>query len=229
MLAGVPAEWVAVPENAAIADGFTAAPFEVMLRFGQWDEILEQQQPQPFFPIAVALWRHTRGVAYAAKGQVKEARAELDAFRQAAAKTPKEAAFGQNKASDLYAVADPMLEGEILAREGKLDDAIASLRKAAAKEDTLRYDEPPDWIVPVRHALGAFLLKANRPAEAEAAYREDLQKWPNNGWSLYGLAESLAAQGKTGESEIVRAQFRAAWKHADVPIHASCLCAVKGE
>jgi tetratricopeptide (TPR) repeat protein len=224
MLAGVPKEWVAVPENAAIADGFLAAPLEVMLRFGMWDQILKQPEFPAGFPIAAGLRHHARGVAFAATGKVKEARAELDKLREVAKTTPAEAHFGNNTAADLFAVADPMLEGEILAAEGKLADAIKSLSTAVTKQDALRYDEPPDWIVPVRHALGAFLLKDGQAAKAEEVYREDLAKWPNNGWGLYGLAASLDAQGKTTEAAKVRGQWKKVWAKADITIGSSCLC-----
>lgn len=225
MLAGVPKEWVAVPENAAIADGFLAAPLEVMVRFGMWDEVLKEPEPPETFPIARGLRHHARGVALAAQGKPKEARAELEAFRAVAKATPKEAVFGNNSAADLFAVADPMLEGEILAAEGKTAEGIKRLAAAVAKEDQLKYMEPPDWIVPVRHALGAFLLKDGQAAEAEKVYRADLKKWPNNGWGLYGLARSLEAQGKNVEAEKVKAEWKKVWKDADVKITSSCLCA----
>jgi len=226
MLAGIPKEWLADKKTAAIADGFLAAPLEVLMRFGKWDEIVKEPAPPDGFPIARTLWHHARGVAYAGKKQTHEARLEQEAFKTAAKHAPKEATFGTNLASDLFAVADPMLEGEILAAEGKLKEAIQSLTAAVAKEDTLRYDEPPDWMIPVRHALGAFLLKDGRAAEAEQVYREDLKKWPNNGWSLHGLSASLLAQGKNDEADRVRRQWQKVWTNADVSILASCFCAI---
>jgi tetratricopeptide (TPR) repeat protein len=224
MLAGVPKEWVAVKENAAIADGFLAAPLEVMMRFGKWDDILKEPEPPEVFPIARGLRHHARGVAYAAKGQPKEARLELSSLWAVARCTSKEAKFGNNSAADLFAVAIPMLEGEILAAEGKLADAISYLSVAVEKEDLLRYDEPPDWVLPVRHALGAFLLKDGKAAKAEEVYREDLKKWPENGWALYGLSVSLDAQGKKPEAEQIRKRWNAVWAKADVEIGSSCLC-----
>jgi len=224
MLAGVPKEWVAVKENAAIADGFLAATLEAMIRFGMWDEILKEPDFPEMFPIAGGLRHHARGVALAAKGKSKEAREELDALREATKKLPKEAMFGNNSGADLFAVADAMLEGEILAAEGKMVDAIKKLAEAVAKEDQLKYMEPPDWIVPVRHALGAFLLKDGQAAEAEKVYRADLKKWPNNGWGLFGLAKSLDMQGKKADAEKVRAEWKKAWAQADITIGSSCLC-----
>jgi tetratricopeptide (TPR) repeat protein len=224
MLADVPKDWVALPENAAIADGFVAAPLEVMKRFGQWDEILKEPAPPEIFPIARAMRHHVRAIAYAAKGETAKAREEQKAFREAAQKPAKDATFGNNKATDLFAVGEDMLEGEILVREGKMEAGIKALRAAVAKEDKLRYSEPPDWVVPVRHALGAFLLKDGQATEAEAVYREDLRRWPDNGWSLFGLAASLETQGKKAEAAAVRAKFDELWKHADVKIPSSCLC-----
>lgn len=224
MLAGVPKEWVAVPENAAIADGFLASPLEIMVRFGLWDDILKEPDFPDTFPIARGLRHHARGVALAAKGKAKEAREELDALRAVAKKAPSEARFGNNTAADLFAVADAMLEGEILAAEGKMTDAIKKLGEAVAKEDQLKYMEPPDWIVPVRHALGAFLLKDGQAEEAEKVYRADLKKWPNNGWGLFGMTKSLEMQGKKAEAEKTRGEWKKVWAQADINIGSSCLC-----
>ncbi len=225
MIKGVPAEWVAVKENAAIADGFLAAPLKVMMRFGKWEEILKEPEMPEVFPIARTLRHYARGVAYAALGKIDEARAEQKLFREAFTKTPAEAMFGNNKAHDLYAVAEPTLEGEILFREGKLTDAIAQLRTAVQKDDLTHYDEPPGWIIPARHPLGAFLLANGEAAEAEKVYQEDLKRWPHNGWSLYGLMKSLKAQGKTQEAYAIELQWQRAWSRADVSIEASCKCA----
>ncbi|HTK73767.1 MAG TPA: hypothetical protein VL371_00830 [Gemmataceae bacterium] len=225
MIGGVPPEAAADPKTAAILDGFVTAPMEVMKRFGRWDDILAQPEMPEVFPIARAMRHELRGVAYAAKGQVAEARQEQKQFREAVKKVPPDATFGHNSAADLFAVAEDVLEGEILAREGKLAEAVTALQSAAAKEEKLKYSEPPAWVVPVKHALGAWLLKANRPAEAEAVYRADLAQWPENGWSLFGLAASLEAQGKKDEAAAVRRKFDAVWKHADVTPPASCFCA----
>jgi tetratricopeptide (TPR) repeat protein len=228
MAAGVPKEWVVVPENAAIVDGYLTAPMEVMKRFGRWDDILAEPDFPELFPIARAMRHQLRGVAYAAKGQVGVARTEQKLFREAAKRVPEKATFGNNVAADLFAVGEDMLTGEILAREGRLPEAIAALRSAVAKEGKLRYSEPPDWVVPVRHALGAWLLKAGDPAGAEVVYREDLKQWPDNGWSLFGLAASLEAQGKKDEAAAVRSQFDEVWKRADVKLPSSCFCQPEG-
>jgi len=209
---------------APIADGFLASPFEVHLRFGRWQAMLGEPEPREVFPLCRALWRFARAVSLAALGRTAEAREEQKKFTEARAKVPKESTFGNNSSADLLALADRMMEGEILYREGKEAEAFAALREAVAGEDGLRYDEPPDWIQPVRHMLGAMLLRSGRAAEAEAVYREDLRRWPMNGWSLFGLSKSLASQGKTKEASEAEAKFKEVWKNADLPITSSCLC-----
>lgn len=228
MIAAVPADWTKEPMNAAIADGFLAAPIEVLMRFGRWDDVLKEPEPDERFPIARTLRHMARGVAYAATGNVPEAREAQKAFRAAAGKTPKEARFGNNAAADLFAVAEALLEGEILVRDRKVKEGIESLRAAAKAEDKLRYDEPPDWIHPVRHPLGAVLLRSGAADEAERVYREDLARWPHNGWSLYGLARCLEVQGKPVSAAEVQKQFVKAWEHADVKLTSSCFCVPDG-
>lgn len=224
MLAEMPEEWLSQPGNAAIVDGYFAMPAEVLVRFGRWDEVLREPEPAARFPVARALWRAARGVALAAKKDPAAARAEQAAFRTATAAVPAEAAFGNNPASAVLAVAAELLEGEALVAEGKTDAGLAALRRAVGNEDALRYDEPPDWVHPVRHALGATLLKAGQAAEAERVYREDLGRWPDNGWGLVGLARSLDAQGQAAEAAAAWERFRAAWGRADVRLTSSCFC-----
>jgi tetratricopeptide (TPR) repeat protein len=224
MIAEIPAEWLKEPGNAGIVDGFNAAPIEVLMRFGKWEEMLKEPEPDAMFPIARALRLAFRGVAYAALGKPEEARKEQAAFAAAIAKVPPEAQAGNNKAPTLFAVAGPVLEGEILLGEGKAAEAVVALEKALAAEKNVRYDEPPGWIVPVRHSLGVALLAAGKPVDAAARYREDLKRWPNNGWSLLGLSQSLTAQGDTAAADAAMKRFKNAWKLADVQPPGSCFC-----
>ena len=221
MVADIPLEFF---EKNPFADGFMAMPLEVMMRFGRWDEILAEPAFPAFVPISGALQHYARAVAYAAKDDVPAALVEQAAFLEARARVPKEAFFGNNTAADVLDVAESFMRGEILFRSGRIDEGLASLREAAAREDKLRYDEPPDWIQPVRHALGAALLQAGRFAEAEAVFREDLAKLPGNGWGLYGLSRALQLQKKTAEAEAAERQFDAVWQQADLKIKSACLC-----
>jgi len=207
-----------------VIDFFYAAPIEVMVRFGRWDEILASAEPPETLPISRALRLAARGIAYAAKGEIAAAREEQKKFADAAKRVPPDAAYSNNLGVDVVAVAEAMLDGEILYREGKTNLGLAQLREAARREDKLRYDEPPGWIIPVRHALGASLLQVGRVQEAEDVYREDLARWPNNGWSLYGLAQALKFQDRHAEAAAIEARFKEVWKHADTEITSSCLC-----
>jgi tetratricopeptide (TPR) repeat protein len=222
MIAGAPKEWL--QENAAVADGFTAMPVEVRVRFGMWDEVLDAPEPAEYFPIARAMWRAARGIAFAAKGDTDSAAAEQAAFSEAVKAVPTEAFFGNNAAHDILGVARHMLAGEILCRTGKWAEGIRDLREAARREDRLRYDEPPDWILPIRHALGAALMQAGRPAEALKVYRDDLTRLPNNVWSLLGLAQAHEKLGQQKLAAEAQARYAAAVKDADIRINSSCLC-----
>jgi Flp pilus assembly protein TadD len=194
------------------------------LRFGEWDKILEEPD-HPDYMVFTRAFRHAaRGIAYAAKGEVESARTEQSAFLEASKLVPAEESFGNNSAQTILAVATPMLAGEILVRDGKLDEGLSELRAAVNAEDALRYDEPPGWILPVRHSLGANLMQAGHFAEAEQVYREDLARLPENGWSLYGLTRSLKLQHKTDEAVAVEARFQKVWSKATVNITSSCLC-----
>ena len=227
MAQGIPPKWL--KDNAAVADGFAAMPLEVLVRFGRWDEVLAAPEPPDYLPISRALRHAARGIAHAAQGDTAAARSDQSAFLAACKFVPEGAGFGNNTAENLLAIATHLLAGEILYREGKADAALierafAELREASRIEDTLRYSEPPDWIHPIRHALGATLLKMRRPAEAEKVYRDDLARQPNNGWSLYGLAQSLHLQNKHAEAQQIDARFAEIWKDADIKITSSCYC-----
>lgn len=218
----MPADWAR--KHAAIADGYLIMPLEVRLRFGRWEEVLEAPEPESSFPLARSLWRYARAVAFAAQGQVEEAETERAAFEVERLRVPEGWVFGNNKAEDLLAIAERFMAGEIWFRAGRQEEGIGELSVAAELQDCLRYSEPPDWILPVRHALGAALLQANRVEEAEKVYRDDLERQPENGWSLFGLARCLELQGKEEEHRKVIGRWREVWKDADVSLSSSCFC-----
>ena len=225
MVAGLPKDFV--KEYSGMVEGFVAMPLEVLVRFGRWDEILAEPDTKytDYMPFTRAFHHAARAVAYAARGDVAAARKEQTAYLERARVVPKDEYFGNNTAEAILGVVTPMVEGEILIREGKLEEGFAELRAAVKQEDTLKYDEPPGWLIPVRHTLGAGLMQAGRFAEAEQIYREDLARWPENGWALFGLAQSLRKQAKNDdEVDAVDARFRKVWAKADVQITSSCLC-----
>jgi tetratricopeptide (TPR) repeat protein len=207
-----------------VADGFTPVTYHVMIRFGKWEDILAEPEPKEHQLVKRASRRYARGVALAALGRTYEARDELAAFEEAASSIPEDWLVGNNSAEDVMKVARKMLRGELAYREGRLDEAFSLLREGAELEDALAYDEPPGWMQPVRHALGALLMAEGRAAEAEQVYRDDLERHPNNGWALLGLRDSLRAQGKAEAASEVEPKLAAAWRRADVRPVASCYC-----
>jgi tetratricopeptide (TPR) repeat protein len=214
----VPAEMIDMMPGFDI---FLAMPVMAYARFGKWDEILAEPAPKKYYPFLSAMWHYARGLAYVGKGQLAPARVELDSVKTLAAGTPAEATEANNSASLLLGIAQKVLEGRILIQEGKTADGLKLLGEAAKSEDLTHYDEPADWLYPVRHTLGAELLKANRAYEAELVYRADLDRNKENGWALYGLAESLKRQGKTADAADAQKRFTKAWAAADMRITAS--------
>ena len=177
--------------------------------------------PNPKLTDLTAGYHYARSVAWAAKGRAAEAEAELAEFNKIAEAATADDYAGLNAAKDVYVVASLVARSRIAAAQGKDSETIALLEQAIQAEDRLAYDEPADWFVPSRHLLGSALLKAGRATDAEAVYREDLHRHPNNGWALFGLAEALNTQGRTAEAGNTRAAFDKAWQNADVNLTAS--------
>jgi tetratricopeptide (TPR) repeat protein len=184
--------------------------------FGKWDDVLAEPLPPSDIRFPYAMAYYARGVAHAAKGQWADAQAALDTVTAINAATP---AGADSKTA--LSIAVHALSGEIVNRRGDLNAGINHFREALAIEDAGLYFEPPKWYYPIRHSLGAALLRAGRNPEAEQVYREDLRRFPENGWSLFGLAQALRAQGKNAEAAAVDARFRRAWADADVTLTAS--------
>jgi tetratricopeptide (TPR) repeat protein len=208
------------------ADGLMSTPLHVLIRFGRWEEILDEPEPPAFRLLSRAQRHYARAVALAALDRPEEARREQERFETTAAQVPEDWKVGNNDAADVLELCRHMMEGEILFREGQLDACFAALEAGAKLEDQLVYDEPPGWMQPVRHALGALLMESERYADAERVYREDLAHNTANGWSLLGLEQALAAQGGSAESIQAASRARkAAWARSDVAPTSSCYCA----
>src|SRR6266511_1165224 len=184
--------------------------------FGRWDEVLAEPLPPSDIRMPLAMAYYARGVAYAAKGQLAEARTALDTVKAIDAATPADA-----PAKTSVSIAAHALMGEIATRSGKFDEGIAHFREALKIEDAGLYFEPLKWYYPIHESLGAALLMAGQSAEAEAVYREDLKRFPESGWSLFGLAAALRAQGKSAEAAAVDQRFSKAWSAADIKLTAS--------
>ena len=198
------------------------APIVALVRFGRWDEVLAYPAPPSEWSYTSGVWRYARGTAFNAKGQADDAARELRALEAILQSVPPErtvAFFFRSK--NVLQLAANLLAGEIAARAGDFTTAERLLRAAVTEQDSHWFTEPPPWYFPVRQALGAVLLQAGRAGDAEQVYREDLRRNPGNGWSLFGLAASLRAQGKTADAAQVDESFRKAWAQADVKLTAS--------
>jgi tetratricopeptide (TPR) repeat protein len=203
-------------------EGFVPRPLFARLRFGKWEDILKQPAPPAELPYATGVWHYARGIAYLRTGKLREAQAELTALEKIAKAMPPERLATQvNTVSQLLGVASHTLAGEIAAKRGLHAQAIRDLEAAVKLQDGLTYMEPPDWYYPVRQSLGQVLLEAGFAKQAEAVYRKDLETYPDNGWSLYGLAQSLRKQGKREQAAEVEQRFTQAWSRADVTLTAS--------
>ncbi len=205
-------------------DGFVATPYSVLVRFGHWQEMLNEPAPDPELKYTVAMWHHARGMAFASLGHPEQASAELAAFNAAAKEIAPSVHIGNNAAQTVLDVGRPLLEGEIAYRLGHFDEAFERLREGVARDDALKYDEPWGWMQPVRHALGALLLEQGRAEEALAVYEADLRAHPENGWSLTGLADALTRMGRLEEAKVVEARFAKAWERSDTRLPGSCFC-----
>ena len=199
-----------------------AAPIVALARFGRWDEVLAYSAPPRDWPYTSGVWRYARGLAFNAKGQAADATRELREVENILTSVPPERTVAFFfRAKNMLQLAANLLAGEIAAKTGDVATAERLLRAAVAEQDTHWFTEPPPWYFPVRQSLGAVLLQAGRASDAEQVYREDLRRNPGNGWSLFGLAQSLKAQGKTADAAQVDEGFRKAWAQADVRLTAS--------
>ncbi|MFZ0134483.1 MAG: hypothetical protein WAK95_18240 [Desulfobacterales bacterium] len=217
-----------IPDGAwrqvSLLHQFLIAPLLAYTRFGEWDLILSEPRPPQDSPFWAGIWHYARGLAYSAGSDLDKAADELKNLEKIAMEKSLDGlrvTFSRNGAKAILDIAVDVLAGELAAQRGEYDLAVARLHRAALLEDNLIYNEPPDWHVPVRQSLGAVLLSAGRPAEAEAVYWQDLEQNRENGWSLFGLMQSLRAQGNEEMAAAIEVRFNAAWKRADVQLTAS--------
>jgi tetratricopeptide (TPR) repeat protein len=216
-------------------EAFVPMKQHVLIRFGRWQDILDQALPDDpgLYSVTTAMMRYSRTVALANLKRFEEAQAERDAFYTAVAQVPESRMLFNNSCLDIFKVAEQMLLGELAYHRGEQEVAFDHLRQSVTLDDNLPYDEPWGWMQPTRHALGALLLEQARFEEAEAVYRADLGldstlsracQHPGNVWSLFGLHECLIQRGETVESAMIKLQLDKARARADVPVKASCYC-----
>ncbi|MGB0692273.1 MAG: hypothetical protein ACPGPD_06150 [Pseudomonadales bacterium] len=199
-----------------------AAPWLIHKIFGKWDQLLGSTPSHSGLPYLDGIWAYALGSAYLNTGDMASAEAQLARLREImSAPGADDYRAGPTPVSSILKLANLGLAGEVKRAQGDLEGAIKDFETAVALEDLNNYTEPPDWAQPIRHYLGATLLEAGRPEEAEAVYRRDLRWNHNNGWSLFGLQQALAAQDRTAEAEQVKNEFIKAWGYADVTLTSS--------
>jgi tetratricopeptide (TPR) repeat protein len=203
-----------------IAETYLPTPIFVLVRFHRWDEMLKLPAPDVTLEMTTAFWHFARGSAFAAEGKTGMAETERRIL-ESARKQPSadlEFSFFGNKAQAFLELAANVLNARIAAARGENEQAIKYWERAVEIEDGLNYGEPPEWFYPVRESLGAALLLNGHADRAEAVFRADLEQYPRNPRSLFGLLKSLEAQKKRVGVEEVRREFEAAWKNADITL-----------
>jgi tetratricopeptide (TPR) repeat protein len=223
------------PPMADWLEGFISLKQHVYIRFGKWQEIIDQELPEnrELFSVTTAMMHYAKAVAYAASGDVPSAEEEKLRFEEAFARVPDSRYIFNNTCLDILAVARQMMLGEIEYRKQNYDAAFAHLRKSVELDDSLPYDEPWGWMQPTRNALGALLLEQGHVEEAAAVYRADLGldktlsracQHPDNVWSLHGYHECLMRMGREEEAGIIKQRLDLANARTDVPVKSSCFC-----
>ena len=202
---------------------FRTVPMLSLVRFARWEEILSEPEPHAPFAFARAIWHYGRGVAYASMENKESALNELAAIERLEPEVDEIFMGNVYPAKSLIGIAKSLLRGEISFRSSAMAAAVTSFEEAVAMQDALPYTEPPFWYYPTRQSLGAALLADGRAAEAQLVFEADLEQYPMNGWSLYGLTEALNAQGLTASAEAARQRFETVWQFSDVTLSSSVL------
>ena len=209
-------------DKLPLTAAFKVVPYYALSRFGKWDEVLAEPAPADRHLFLKGVWHYARGLALSAKGRYDEGDKEVAEVKRIAADPALNyTLLSPNTAAAVFAPAPEVLAGDLAAKRKEWDSALAHLERAVRLEDGLIYTEPEEWHYPSRQALGAVLLEAGRPREAETVYWDDLRRHANQGWSLYGLVLALRAQGKQDAAAAVQQRFDKAWARADVKLTAS--------
>ena len=202
---------------------FRTVPILSLVRFARWEEILAEPKPPKHLAFTRAIWHYGRGVAMAALGDESSAMVELTAIQDLEVEVDEIFMGNFYPAQKLLEIAKSLLRGELAFRSGNFELAITHFSQAVKEQDKLPYTEPPFWYYPTRQSLGAALLEADRPSEAARVFELDLEQYPMNGWSIYGLAKALKAQGDSIGSELAMKRFESVWQFADVALETSIL------
>jgi len=208
-----------ITEEAARKDRrreiYLPTPIFSMIRFGRWEELLKEPPPAKGLRLMEGMWRLGRGLALVATGRLPGAEGEHVVLAGLTKQIRRDRTTEEKTERSLLKIAERVLSGEMAAHRQRYDDAIRLFEDAIKIEAVLPNSEPPLWPLSVRHHLGTALLLAGRPSEAEDVYRADLLRYPENGWALIGLIQSLRAQEKDDQASEAEDRFKKAWAHAD--------------
>lgn len=223
------------PFMVTTMEGYYSMKVHVLVRFGRWNEIIEEPLPddEKLYPVTIAMHHYAKGVAYAFLKNIEAAEQQQELFHKAVARIPEDRIFFNNAAIQILAVGEAMLEGELAYHNGEFENAFDQLRESVKRNDALYYSEPWPWMHPPRHALAALLAAQGHFDEAEEVYRTDLglnnklqrcAQHPNNVWALHGLVECLEQRNETVELPQLKEKLSHAQSLTDVSITSSCLC-----
>lgn len=223
------------PKLAMTTEGYYSMKMHVLVRFGRWQEIIDEPIPddRSIFLVSIPMHHYARAIAYATLKDFARTEEERQLFRLSKSRIPPSRRFLSNYALDILAVGEAMLDGEVEYHKGNYEQAYVHLREAVRRDDNLGYTEPWAWMHPPRHALAALLMEQGHFVEAEEIYRDDLglsdrlqrcTQHPDNVWSLHGLVECLQRRGDKLDLPILSSKLSAALAKADVPITSSCMC-----
>lgn len=237
MISTLPEELMIIesPPMADWLEGFVSLKQHVYIRFGKWQEIIDQALPenQGLFCVTTTMLHYAKAVAFAVSGDVASAQQQRELFDTTYQRVPASRYIFNNTCRDILDVAREMMLGEIEYRKQNYDAAFAHLRQSVVMDDNLPYDEPWGWMQPTRNALGALLLEQGQVEEAAAVYRADLGlddtlsravQHPDNVWSLHGYHECLTILGHTEQANIIKQRLDLANARTDVPVESSCFC-----
>jgi tetratricopeptide (TPR) repeat protein len=228
------------PKLAMTTEGYYSMKMHVLVRFGRWQEIIDEPIPDDsnIFLVSIPMHHYARAIAYATLKDFAKADEERRLFYLTKSRIPPSRRFLSNFALDTLAVGEAMLEGEVEYHKGNYQQAYGHLREAVRRDDNLGYTEPWAWMHPPRHALAALLMEQGHYVEAEEIYRDDLglsgriqrcTQHPDNVWALHGLVECLQRRGDKLELTMLSSKLFAALAKADVPITSSCMCRLNND
>ena len=207
-----------------VVEFFHTVPLLSYVRFGKWEEILSYSTPAPEFKYSLGIYHYARGIALSTLGRKEDALKELSYIKPL--KDTQEiinlVKAGQ-PSRKLLEIAENLLQGQIDFMEGDFEASINNFKKAVALQDDLPYTEPPFWYYPTRQSLGKVLIEAGKLEEAEAVFKKDLEDYPRNGWSMFGLYKVLEIQGKTEEAKQYKDKFDIIWQLSDIELKSSVI------